>query len=98
MTKSRMKLLLLAGASAMALGATPAAAVAVFSFTGGIVLWSAPTAGIYQIDAYGAQGGGGSGGKSGTIGGSGAAVGGRFTLTTGESLQIAVGGQGEKFG
>ena len=46
-----------------------------------------PTTGSYQILAFGAQGGNAAGGL-------GAEIGGDFTLTAGESLQIAVGGIG----
>ncbi|HWG05758.1 MAG TPA: Hint domain-containing protein [Beijerinckiaceae bacterium] len=49
------------------------------------------TAGIYDITAYGARGGGAVGGLSG---GAGAEVEGSFSLTAGEKLEIVVGGAG----
>ena len=58
-----------------------------FNETGGIVTYTVPTTGIYDIVAYGAQGGGGAGGL-------GAEIGGDVSLTAGEVLTIAVGGQG----
>ena len=62
-----------------------------FDYSGSSTLWTVPTSGIYQIVAYGAQGGGQ---YSDGIGGHGAEIGGSFTLTAGESLFIAVGGVG----
>ena len=52
-----------------------------------------PTDGVYQIIAYGAQGGDGFN-FFGTVGGLGAERGGDFTLTAGQTLDIAVGGGG----
>jgi hypothetical protein len=48
------------------------------------------TGGTYDITAYGAQGGA----SAGVSGGAGAEVGGDFTLTAGERLEIVVGGAG----
>jgi hypothetical protein len=59
MTKSRG--LLLAGASALAILAGEAeanAATVLFNFTGGLQTFIAPVTGIYEIDAFGASGGG----------------------------------------
>jgi hypothetical protein len=61
-------------------------------YTGAEVTYTAPTTGVYQITAYGAQGG--SSIDGGGIGGLGAEFGGTFTLTAGEVLSIVVGGQG----
>jgi hypothetical protein len=54
-----------------------------------------PETGLYQIVAFGAQGGSGVGGFGFvSAGGRGAEIGGNFILTAGEVLQIAVGGAG----
>jgi hypothetical protein len=72
------------------------AAPIVFDYTGSLVTFVVPTTDTYEIIAFGAQGGGedlfGSSGLS--EGGKGAAIGGNFSLTAGEVLQIAVGGAG----
>ena len=74
----------------------PAAQAQRVTFTykppGSIVTWTVPATGLYQITAYGAQGGN-SFSHAGT-GGFGAEIGGDFTLTAGEVLKIAVGGAG----
>jgi PEP-CTERM motif len=95
-----VKLLLLGGATALALAASEPAARAVpfdFPFTGNLVTFKVPATDSYQILAFGAQGGNVSpaviGGTVGT-GGLGAEIGGDFSLTAGEILQIAVGGAG----
>src|SRR6266446_1398769 len=96
--RTRMKLLLLAGTAFLGLAASGSAARAVpfdFTYTGSPVTFTVPTTDTYQILAYGAQGG-----NSGTfsggvgVGGRGAEIGGVFSLTAGEILQIAVGGAG----
>ncbi len=61
-----------------------------FSYTGGIVQFVVPTTGQYSITAFGGQGGSGDG-NGGGDGGEAQAV---FTLTAGETLEIAVGGAG----
>jgi Flp pilus assembly pilin Flp len=61
-----------------------------FNVTAGIQNWTAPIAGSYQIDVYGAQGGTGFPGP----GGLGAMVSGTITLTEGEVLNILVGQMG----
>jgi len=68
-----------------------------FSYDGAIVQsFTAETTGTYDITAYGGQGG--QGGVSfnpvGGTGGLGAEIGGDFSLTAGEILQIVVGGAG----
>lgn len=104
-----MTRLLLATATAFALAATPAMAIT-FNYTGSTVSWTVPVEGTYEIVAVGAKGGDelsslGPGyahvpGVSTTtiysqaIGGLGALVGGRFTLSSGIELRIAVGGAG----
>ena len=88
-----MKRAMLAAGAAAILGlAAPSAQARVFAFTGTIVNWSAPSAGLYEITAWGAQGGAG---PSGAAGGLGAEVGGQVTLTLGETLSILVGGAGD---
>ncbi len=52
----------------------------------GIQLWTVPATGLYQIQAFGAQGG--------DVGGLGASISGEFNLTAGEVLQILVGQAG----
>jgi hypothetical protein len=56
----------------------------------GIQDWTAPTTGSYIVTATGAQGGNGYE-PSGFVGGRGAEIGGTFTFTSGELLQLAVG-------
>jgi PEP-CTERM motif len=92
-----MKRLLLAGAAFLGLAASGSVAHATpfdFTYSGSLVDFTIPTTGTYQILAFGAQGGSGS--FMGVVGpgGQGAEIGGDFTLTAGESLQIAVGGAG----
>ena len=68
------------------------AAPVVFSYSGSIVKYVIPTSGIYDINAYGAQGG--TVWYIGSNGGYGAAIGGTLLLNAGQTLDIAVGGQG----
>jgi len=60
-----------------------------YSYTGGAVTYTVKTTGVYDITAYGAQGGSGD-----AFGGKGAEIGGDFTLQAGTVLRIVVGGQG----
>jgi hypothetical protein len=99
-----MKQLLLAGTVFLAIVGSAYADPIVFDFpyTGSLVPFTVPTTDTYQILAFGAQGG------DVTLtsppprppvfhvnpGGRGAKVGGDFSLTAGEVLQIAVGGSG----
>jgi len=62
-----------------------------FNFSGSIVQWTVPSTGIYDITAYGAQGGQY---NTSTLGGLGAQIGGSFQLLQGETLSILVGGGG----
>jgi hypothetical protein len=64
-------------------------------YTGSLITFKVPIDGTYQIVAFGAQGGNGSGIGAGP-GGKGAGIGGNFSLTAGEMLQIAVGGMGAR--
>lgn len=61
-----------------------------FAYTGSLITFTVPINGTYQIIAFGAQGGN----AAGAPGGRGAEIGGDFTLTQGETLQIAVGAAG----
>jgi hypothetical protein len=68
-----------------------------FAYTGSLVTFTVPKKGTYQIIAFGAQGGNGvflPPGSTSGAGGRGAEIGGDFSLTAGEVLQIAVGGAG----
>jgi hypothetical protein len=91
-----MKQLLLAGPALLALvsshpSAEAAPVVFDFTFTGSIVDFAVPTTDTYQLLAFGAQGGDSA---FGGTGGRGAEIGGDFSLTAGDALQIAVGGAG----
>jgi hypothetical protein len=92
-----MKLLLLAGTAFLGPAASGSAARAVpidFTFTGSLVTFIVPTSGLYQILAFGAQGGSVTPFSITAPGGRGAEIGGDFSLMTGEFLTIAVGGAG----
>jgi hypothetical protein len=67
------------------------------TYTGSIMDYTVTTPGIYDIVAYGADGGAGGSCDSceaGGLGGVGTEMGGKFDLTAGEQLQILVGGAG----
>ncbi|MFL5298463.1 MAG: hypothetical protein ACJ798_18960 [Phenylobacterium sp.] len=84
--------LLLGAAAALAM-AHSATAATTFNYTGAINAWIAPTTGVYQIMAWGAQGGSyGDSVSPVTAGGHGAEVGGDVFLTAGATLLIVVGG------
>ena len=68
------------------------AAPVVFSYSGSIIKYVIATSGIYDITAYGAQGG--TVWYIGSNGGYGAAIGGTLLLNAGQTLDIAAGGQG----
>ena len=92
-----MKQLLLAGTALLAVIVSQSAARAVpfdFTYTGSLVTFTVPTTDTYQILAFGAQGGDSAFAPVGGTGGRGAEIGGDFSLTAGETLQIAVGGAG----
>src|SRR5215469_11202319 len=63
-----------------------------FPYTGAVVDFVVAEDGDYKILAFGAQGGST---PNGGTGGLGAEIGGDFTLSAGEILQIAVGGEGQ---
>ena len=97
------KLLLAISAGALAIGAlacgqTHAATVLsstgtnTIAYTGTVVDYTVPVAGIYDIVAYGANGGLGAGGR--VSGGLGAEMGGSISLSANETLEILVGGGG----
>jgi hypothetical protein len=93
-----MKKFLIAGSVVLTLAASPLMAEAepiVFDYTGSLATFTVPSAGIYRILAVGAQGGITPGARDSVVTtGFGAEIGGDFTLTAGEVLQIAVGGAG----
>jgi hypothetical protein len=92
-----MKQLLLAGTAFIGLTASGLAARATpfdFTYTGSLITFTVPTTDSYQIFAYGAQGGSAILGNLIGAGGRGAEIGGDFSLTAGQVLQIAVGGAG----
>ena len=96
-----MKKLCLVGSALLGVAALSPAASATpidFTFTGTVVTFTVPTTDIYQILVPGAQGGTVT--FLGTVGGggSGAEVGGDFSPTAGERLQIADGGMGSAVG
>ena len=69
-----------------------------FGLTGHIDTFTAPSAGLYRIEAIGAVGGYSQPPNNyGTSGGSGADVSGVFELTAGETLSIVVGGHGNSY-
>lgn len=88
------KMILLAGASFAALASSAADAVT-FGYTGGIQTYTVPTTGLYTLLAAGAQGAAADATRGHFYGGLGARVSGRFLLTGGTTLYVAVGGQGE---
>jgi hypothetical protein len=63
--------------------------------TGGVQLFAVPSAGTYEVEAWGAQG---ASADSGHDGGYGAYISGEIALDEGEVLQIVVGQQGETAG
>jgi hypothetical protein len=89
-----LTLLVCLGAAALAGTASPLSTS--FAYTGGFQTFVAPTTGLYDIVAFGAQGGIGFGFIPGFpgVGGLGTEIGGTFALTAGEMLQVAVGGEG----
>jgi hypothetical protein len=65
-----------------------------FNYTGSIVSFTAPVTGVYDIDAFGAQGGVNAGIGGARSPGLGAEASGQFSLTAGQTLSILVGGRG----
>jgi hypothetical protein len=88
------KAFLLAGASALAILASAAAANAeTFVFTGAAQTFTASVSGEYAVELLGASGGN-STAFGAAVGGPGAEVSGDIVLTAGEDLTLFVGGQG----
>ena len=67
-----------------------------FAYTGGQQSWTVPSTETYKIEAYGASGSGGNTNNNAysASGGKGAKITGSFSLNSGDTLQIIVGGQG----
>ena len=78
--------LMLAVLGMLALLGGPVRAGSIFNYTGTVQTFTVATTGVYDITAFGGQGGG--------SGGLGAEVSGSIPLTAGQVLQIIVGGQG----
>ncbi len=72
-------------------GSLSATGTNTIDYTGDIYEYTVPETGIYDIVAYGANGGSSSGGVSGGLG---AKMGGYISLTSGELLDVLVGGGG----
>jgi PEP-CTERM motif len=92
-----MKMLLLAGTAFLGLFVSGSAARAIpfdFTYTGSLVDFTVPTTDTYQILALGAEGGSTDFQGIVSAAGKGAEIIGDFSLTAGETLQIAVGGAG----
>lgn len=73
------------------------ASMTIFSYSGGLQYYTVPTTGLYDITAFGAQGGAHCcefSGAAPALGGSGAEIGGDVALTAGQTLTILVGGAG----
>ena len=85
-----MKKLLLIGVSLLAIAGSARAGTQDFDFSGASTIWTAPVTGTYDIEVFGAQGGGASG-ESGGLGGEAAGV---FALTAGQQITIVVGQAG----
>lgn len=79
-------------------GDTIGAGTTTVDYSGALATYTVTTNGLYDITAYGANGGGAGSSCPGSLpsapGGSGAAIGGVFNLTAGETLSILVGGAG----
>jgi hypothetical protein len=96
-----MQRLLLAGTALLgltAMGSGARGTVFDFAYTGSLADFTVPTTDSYQILAFGAQGGIATFDGFVGVGGQGAEIGGNFSLTAGEVLQIAVGGAGSGSG
>jgi hypothetical protein len=88
--KVSAKRILLAGASMLAMMAGPSGAGATtFIFTGSEVVFTVPASGLYDITAFGAQGG-----QSLNTGGLGAEAEGDILLSGGTALTVLAGGAG----
>src|SRR5208337_4519307 len=81
---------LILAALALQLGVVGQVQADLFTYSGGIVDYTVPVTGTYDITAAGAQGGAGDTWN----GGLGAQIGGDISLTAGTVLEIVVGGVG----
>ena len=84
--KSNLALLASVSALALMIGAAKAETI---DFTGAEVTYTVPVSGVYDITAYGAQGG-----PAVSFGGSGAEAGGDIFLSAGTTLTVLAGGKG----
>ena len=84
--KSNLALLTSVSALALTIGAANAETI---DFTGAEVSYTVPVSGVYDITAYGAQGG-----PAVTVGGLGAEAGGDIFLSAGTVLTVLAGGKG----
>lgn len=75
----------------MACLASAAAQADTFSFSGIEETYVVPSTGIYEVIAYGAQGGSFAAGSASASGGLGAEIGGTVSLISGQTLIILVG-------
>jgi hypothetical protein len=91
MPMKRLIIAALAGCAGLLVGT--AANALTFTYSGQIDSYAVQTSGWYQIDAWGAQGGGPE--FLPNLGGLGAMVGGRIYLNAGQILDVVVGGQGK---
>lgn len=66
-----------------------------FNYTGSVQSFKAQYAGTYQLEVWGAQGGGGSTQGGNVTGGYGGYSTGRISLRKGETIYVAVGGEGK---
>lgn len=89
-----MRCLWTTGVSALALSAAAADAATVFTYTGTIEQWTAPTTSRYRITAIGGRGGDNIGGG---LGGRGGIATGVFQLGSGTTLNLVVAGDGAGF-
>ena len=65
-----------------------------FNYTGSVQTFTAPAAGVYTIEAWGAQGGNDPSNPNAIFGGRGGYAKGDVTLTAGQTIQVYVGQQG----
>lgn len=68
-----------------------------FNYTGNVQSWTCPVTGMYKLEAWGAQGGNSTGPQIGytIFGGQGGYASGVRQINKGETLYLAVGGQGD---
>ena len=73
---------------------TPQGGSQTFGYTGAVQTFTAPTAGVYTLEAWGAQGGNDPSNPNAIFGGRGGYAKGDVALTAGQTIQIYVGQQG----